>query len=204
MPVPAVAPSCCAPLWLWSCCCAKGAAAARPCATGHIARPPPCVAGAWEVRDAPEMSWTEGDRWKVTVAIPAGARAGWGDVCTLFAPEACTLCNQGVQAHTPVPFPVGLLACLMFCALVLPCPASPAGTVSEYKYVLLDTAGHVLEWQQVRPPPCQARRRASGLQHAPACSACHAALTRRLHCIPATGQQQRAGGAAAGAGAGGV
>ena len=50
--------------------------------------------GSWQLRDGPDLRWTEGDNWRATVELPAG-------------------------------------------------------TVYEYKYVLLDAySGHALSWQR--------------------------------------------------------
>ena len=53
-----------------------------------------CVAGAWQLRDGPDLSWTEGNNWRAVIELPAG-------------------------------------------------------TVHEYKYVLLDShSGQALNWQR--------------------------------------------------------
>ena len=53
-----------------------------------------CIAGAWQLRDGPDLSWTEGNNWRAVIELPAG-------------------------------------------------------TVHEYKYVLLDShSGQALTWQR--------------------------------------------------------
>ena len=37
-------------------------------------------AGAWSLADAPQLSWSEGDNWHVTVDLPSGAH--WYTSCT--------------------------------------------------------------------------------------------------------------------------
>lgn len=32
-----------------------------------------CAAGKWVMVDGPELKWTEGDRWRATVSLPAGS-----------------------------------------------------------------------------------------------------------------------------------
>ena len=31
-----------------------------------------CIAGAWQLRDGPDLSWTEGNNWRAVIELPAG------------------------------------------------------------------------------------------------------------------------------------
>ena len=33
---------------------------------------PGCIAGAWQLRDGPDLSWTEGNNWRAVIELPAG------------------------------------------------------------------------------------------------------------------------------------
>lgn len=55
-----------------------GSSTPRPPAPAAHAHPPclirpPLPAGEWTLGRAPELKWSEGDNWHVTVQLPAGA-----------------------------------------------------------------------------------------------------------------------------------